>query len=230
MWTKNTNILHLSESLSFYTNSKVMSRLLVTEHYVTEKVEETVSHKHKLLVLYVAFTSEENGPPLHSQTSSHRKTSLFRRSWQYCLLQKLKYPAVGEENFEKVFAPRAAFGGCHKHALASAICWNQLTDEASQHAQDQSRRGVRQETHPSRTALIPGHKLAAVLDSEGDEKTGLRWGVCAPNGRRYEHRHDMPGRRRVRRELLNSQPLFVRSGRSDVPSSSIFSCHRFFSF
>ena len=43
MWTKNTNILHLSESLSFYTNSKVMSRLLVTEHYVTEKVEETVS-------------------------------------------------------------------------------------------------------------------------------------------------------------------------------------------
>lgn len=146
------------------------------------------------------------------------------------LLQKLKYPAVGQENFEKVFAPRAAFGGCHKHVLASAVCWNQLADETSQHAQDQSRSGVRQETHPSRTALTWGHKLAAVLDSEGNEQTGLRRGVCAPNARRYEHRHDTPGRKRVRRELLNSQPPLVGSGRPDVPPSSIFSCHPIFFF
>ena len=56
MLTKNTNILYLSESLSFYTNSEVTSRLLITSNYVTEKVEENVSHKHKLLVLYVTFT------------------------------------------------------------------------------------------------------------------------------------------------------------------------------
>lgn len=98
MWTKHTNILYLSESLSFYTNSEVTSRLLITGKYVTEKVEENVSHKHNGALCHIYFRRKWisltfSNFPLQANISLQTELVILN------FLQKLKYPAVSRREF-----------------------------------------------------------------------------------------------------------------------------------
>lgn len=201
---------------------------LLTEHYITEKSGGNCLTQAQITGAlcriyfrrkWTSFTFS-NFPQ-----RSHLQTEL-----QYsAFLQKLKYPAVGQENFWEGFCSTCCLRGCHKHALASAVCWNQLGwwDILARTGSVAQRGAARKHTLPD--GLNMGTQAGCSPWFRVETATGLRRAFVRSNARRYKHRHGHT-RRSGCAGAFNSQPLLVGSGRPDVPPSSIFSCHLIFFF
>ena len=123
----------------------------------------------------------------------------------------------------RFLVPRAAFSGCHStgfcHLLASSN-WRDTTTHWRAH----------RETQPSQTALIQGHKLAAVLDSEEKWTHGPEMGCLCAEHKKIRTQTRCAGTEGDMTGTVQQPNTSRRSERSDVPSSSSLLCHSIFFF